>query len=992
VRLGIVLAVSGTTVGVGVALSVVTAIPAHADGPAPCTVGGPPFPYAGFCATYSGANTWYGSYGPGFPTPQGWGFCADPPASGGDYPAPDYDYVAAAPPAGANTGRTEALGFAFSEAEALGWWGGVAGQFTADQAAVAGKLLYDTVVWASPVPAMDPGVLAAYQALDGWYLAASNATGAPQVSGSLVGGGTTFTGQTTYQVRAAFPGTGEPVIGLAIQLSVTGATLQSASGPTTLTGATDATGSAEFTVVAGTPGPVTLTASVVGGLGQTGMSFFAPSQREPGAQQLVSFPAPQATVVQTDLVALPTTGTLSIVKAGDDSAYYPLGGGVFTVQQGSATVATLTTGADGSSSSSPPLPSGTYTVHEAVAPPGYTTAPDQTVTVTAGNNTQVMFTGTEEDHVEPASLSIVKTDLATGEPLAGATFDVAYDAADDGTYRDIGTCITSVSGTCSPPGNDGATQLLPGRYRITEIDPPPGFALASLDVQDVDLLAGEQATVSFGDPKLVSAVFQKVTSGNVNPSELTLDGALIEVDQSTPGGPSVATCSTNPAGTCTTPAVLSAGSRYCWVERVAPPGLVGGASGCFTANNAQADEPITVRDPGEFVAIDVRKVDEANPSVGLAGASFNLYRITNPVVPDGSALQPTAIAAQQVLVATVTTGTNGIGAFPLQLPGYAYCALETQAPPNYVADPDSHCTAVLTGSTDVPAPVTTLTFDDTEQTVTLQVFKYNTLTPSTGIPGATYDLYVQGALPPSGATGPTPSDATTEPGDTWYARGTTGTNGRLSLTVPAGYSWCVREVRAPLNYLLDSALHCSAVLTATSPSSATTVAIGEMLATVHVVAYKYNSVQPNTVIPGATYEILAKGSRPPGVPGTPPTNAVVPQGDAFFAEGTTNAEGVLSFAVPAGFAWCLHELAAPPDYQPDPAYHCTAVLTTDSSSAAETVAVPETPLTGSLAFTGFPAFWVGSLGGTLVVAGGAWLVADHRRRGTRRRRIPLPAP
>ncbi len=981
--------VTAASVGTAVALGVATAIPAHADGPAPCSVGGPPFPYAGFCATYSGANTWYGSYGPGFPTPQGWGFCADPPASGGDYPAPDYDYVASAPPTGANTVGTGALGFAFSEAQALGWWGGLAGQFTADQAAVAGKLLYDSVVWSSPVPAMDPGVLAAYQALDSWYSISSGATGAPQLSGALLGGGTSFTGQATYQVSAVFPGTGDPVAGLPIELTASGANLGRPSGPTTLAAATDASGHADFTVVATMPGAVTLTASAPGGLGQPGLSFLAPSQREPSAQQLVAFASPIPSSLQANLVALPTTGTLSIVKAGDDSAYYPVGGAVFTVAQGSTVVATLTTGADGTSPPSAPLPSGTYTVHEETAPPGYTTAPDQTVSVVAGTNTEVMFTSAEEDHVEPATLTITKSDLATGAPLAGATFDIAYDAADDGTYRDIGNCTTAASGTCSPPGNDGPS-LLPGRYRITEVAPPPGFAPATPNVQNVDLLAGEQATIGFGDPKLVSAVFQKVTSGNVNPAELALDGALIEVDQGTPGGPSVATCTTNPAGTCTTPAVLSAGTRYCWVERAAPPGLASGANGCFTADNAQADQPITVTDPGEFVAIEVRKVDAASPSVGLAGATFSLYRVTNPVVADGSSFVGAAGSAHQTLVATVTTGAGGSATFPLQLPGYAYCAVEVQAPPNYVADPDSQCTTVLQGSPVVPAPVTTLTFGDVEQTVTLQVFKYNSLTPFTGIPGATYDLYVEGALPPSGATGTVPADAAAEPGDTWYARGSTGADGRLSFTVPAGYSWCVHEVRAPIDYAVDPGLHCSAVLTTTSPSSATTIAIGETLATVHVAAYKYNSLQPSTVIPGATYEILADGARPPGAPETVPSDAVVPPGDAFFAEGTTNADGVLSFAVPAGYAWCLHELAAPPDYQPDPAYHCTAVLTTDSSAAAATVAVPETPLTGNLPFTGFPALWVGGVGGTLVAAGAGWLAVDRRRRGVARRRAVTP--
>jgi hypothetical protein len=153
---------------------------------------------------------------------------------------------------------------------------------------------------------------------------------------------------------------------------------------------------------------------------------------------------------------------------------------------------------------------------------------------------------------------------------------------------------------------------------------------------------------------------------------------------------------------------------------------------------------------------------------------------------------------------------------------------------------------------------------------------------------------------------------------------------------------------------------------------------------VHISAYKYDALQANTVIPGATYELLAHGSQPASTPGEAPKNAVVPSGDAFFAEGTTNDQGVLSFAVPAGYSWCLHELTAPTGYRTDVAYHCTAVLTTDTSGTAATLAVPETPLTGSLPFTGFPALLVGGVGGTLVMTGAGLLLADRRRQRIRR--------
>ena len=90
----------------------------------------------------------------------------------------------------------------------------------------------------------------------------------------------------------------------------------------------------------------------------------------------------------------------------------------------------------------------------------------------------------------------------------------------------------------------------------------------------------------------------------------------------------------------------------------------------------------------------------------------------------------------------------------------------------------------------------------------------------------------------------------------------------------------------------------------------------------------------------------------------------------------------LSFAVPAGYAWCLHELSAPPGYQPDPALHCTAVLTTDTPAAAATIALPELPLPLPLAFTGGPSTWLAGASLLLVAAGGGvWLLGRRRRGG-----------
>ena len=159
------------------------------DGPVACAAGPPPYPLAGFCATYHGANTFFGTYGPGFPTATGWGLCAFVAGGGGSYPAPGYDYVLSGPPAGADTSQLGALGYAFSRGLVEGTFNGAPGRFTADQAAVAAKLLYDDTVWHPGPSSLDPGVQAAYTTFLGWALSAVGASGPPTLRIGLVGGG-----------------------------------------------------------------------------------------------------------------------------------------------------------------------------------------------------------------------------------------------------------------------------------------------------------------------------------------------------------------------------------------------------------------------------------------------------------------------------------------------------------------------------------------------------------------------------------------------------------------------------------------------------------------------------------------------------------------------------------------------------------------------------------------------------------------------------------
>ena len=969
-----VLFVLATVLGLMVGLDKGTrAGAAVGDGPTPCTSGPPPDPFRGFCATYNGANTWFGSYGPGFPTAAGWAFCAEPPASGSPYPSPSYAYQLSGPPPGADTSRLAQLGYAFSNATVQGFWDGAVGVFTADQAAAAAKLLYDDVAWHTGAGTMDPGVQAAYTRLLVWMASAAGATGPPGVAVSLVGGGTTFTTSATIRSSVAFPGSGSGVPGVGVLVGLTNATFDGTGGATSALGTTDENGRLDQSITATGGGPVTVSVTSLVRVGQPGLQFFRPSAVLLNAQTIVAGSAPiyqAGSATFSSSGPPPSTGTISVIKSGDDTAYYPVSGAQFEIRSGSSVVATLVTDTSGAAGPTGPLTPGTYTVHESVAPPGYQPAPDQTVVVVAGENTVASFTGDSGDQVIPATLTLRKVASSTLDALAGAVLSVRYDEANDGVFsQDLGTCTTAEDGTCRPAGNDGSS-LRPGRYRVEELMAPPGYALDPDGPKVVALSPGQDGEVTFHDPPLVPQSFLKRASGNVNPTTVILSGATFVV--STPTGTPVTSCTTDATGTCTTEMVLTGGTAYCWQETTAPPGLTAGTSGCFTAAVEAPPIPITVDDRGTWVQVLAKKVDVGAPGTGVPGAVFDLYRMDGGIGPDHPVPPHSAtVVAGGTWVDRATGASHGLATFGLQLPGYAYCVIEHRAPTGYDPDPTAHCTEVLAGTTTTPPTTVTITVADVPQPISLSVAKTNASQPGVGVPGATYDLYARAPYP---AAMPDPDPgAPARPGLRWFASGITDESGHLTFTVPAGHSWCLAERTSPVGFVLDPGLHCTAVLDRSSPDPVRTVAMVEHPDEVIVRGFKFNATAPNNGIPGASYALFVQGAMPPGFVSPPvPPWLSVPPGMALFAISTSDATGALDVPVPVGHSWCLLEVAAPAGYARDPGLHCTAVLDHTTAPSALRVALPE------LANTGADLPVAQGLG--LIGPGAALLLVSRRRR------------
>lgn len=674
------------------------------------------------CATYNGNNTYFGLHGLGFPSPLGWGLCAVRPAQGGGYPAPGYQYTLGSAPSGANLSRTNALGWAFSDAQRQGLWTkGQPGSFSVDQIAVAAKLLYDNVVWGTPLPTLDAATQRALTTLRGLMNAATGITNPPTLALSLQGGGTTLQTTGTLIATVTAPGVSGGLAGIPITLSASGATFdQNHLATITLTTNTSGRVSAPFTTTSNTPSTVTATANAV--LALPGLLFYGPTIIVPSAQIIASPRAPLAASQRLTLTASGApTGTVQVQKNGDDTAYFPVSDAVFQVlDSSSAVVATLVTDAQGLSPVSDPLPVGTYTLHELTPPAGYAPAGDQTFSIVANTLTALTVTPAEGDAIRRANVTIEKLDALSHTDLAGAVYSITFDPTN--THQDNGatlTCTTDATGRC------GWSDLLPGNYLLREVTPPP----------------------------------------NYQPNNV---------------------------------------ARWIYV----------GPDEVHTYN--YLDTP-------QFVTLSARKFNAETDQV-IAHATYDLY-VEDPAPPGPLPTPPadTEHFSDLTFMERGTTDESGHLTFTVRA-GYAWCLLEVSVPEPYVIDPALHCTGVLNAN----ARSAPLALPEHPSLVALDVRKFNATDPNQGVPGAYYALFVRDPFPSGYEPSPAPTNIAVPPGTTLWAVDATNAKGLLRFSVPSGSSWCVRELTAPADYHLDPALHCTGVLTSSTPAAQLSVAVPEL--------------------------------------------------------------------------------------------------------------------------------------------------------------------
>ena len=146
---------------------------------------------------------------------------------------------------------------------------------------------------------------------------------------------------------------------------------------------------------------------------------------------------------------------------------------------------------------------GVYEIIEKSVPSPYLLdAPSQLATLYPNRDHTVYF----ENHQKP-TLTVKKVDSVTGDPLQGAKFHVTYASnnTSSGEINDLGTFYTDESGQFQLTG------LRDGWYKVTEQEPPTGYAIKE-DTQEVYIKSGTGKVLTFENIPLSALVVWKYDS------------------------------------------------------------------------------------------------------------------------------------------------------------------------------------------------------------------------------------------------------------------------------------------------------------------------------------------------------------------------------------------------------------------------------------------------------------------------------------------------
>ena len=210
------------------------------------------------------------------------------------------------------------------------------------------------------------------------------------------------------------------------------------------------------------------------------------------------------------------------------------------------------------------VPVGTFKVTEINVPSHVILCPiPQEVALKSGETSTVTFFNA----LKP-SLEIRKVDSVTGNPIKGAKFQIWYGSnhTDTGELNDLGTYFSDASGKIILP------EIKDGWYKVTELEPAPGYSIKEPATQECFISGGESKVLTFENTPLSAIIIRKVDSESGQP----LEGAWFRIrylgGTSGTGGTVIGEYRTSSNGTIVVTS-LKAGTYVC-EEISAPDGYV----------------------------------------------------------------------------------------------------------------------------------------------------------------------------------------------------------------------------------------------------------------------------------------------------------------------------------------------------------------------------------------------------------------------------------
>ena len=484
---------------------------------------------------------------------------------------------------------------------------------------------------------------------------------------------------------------------------------------------------------------------------------------DPVERHVELFPGKTSTIILENDIR----PNLTVVKRDADTGE-PVPDTVFLVEAADGhSVDEIKTGADGTATLENLLP-GVYQISEKSVPSPYLMdAEPQLVTLYPNRNHTVYF----ENHKKP-TLTIQKVDSITGSPIQGAKFQVWYGSndTDTGELNDLGTYFTDASGQIVLEG------LRDGWYRVTELEPAPGFTIKEPTTQEFYITSGRDRTVTFQNVPLNAIVVEKYDSVTGE----ALGGATFQLRYL--GGAS------GTGGTVIGQNVTGSNGMAIWTGLKPGSYIVEEVDPADGYSIIQSSETVYLADSGEQSVITVRfenmpdgnllirKVCSANPSVTLPDAEFKVTYADGTLIGDSNGIY--------------RTDENGEILISGLQPGKSVVVTETQAPPGYLIDTQAQTVQIKEGRT------VSLTFKN-QPKGELIIQKRDS---ATGQPLAGAQFRVTTAAGCEVGLDGVIGDSTLTQNGIF----TTDSSGEIRITNLAPGAYVLTEIKAPHGYVMDA--------------------------------------------------------------------------------------------------------------------------------------------------------------------------------------------